>query len=115
MSCISSDIISPPSDITVFLDQEPAVFSCEINGGTPGWRVNRTIYHNLPPEILSELMTDNVVSENGYTLITLTITARAKYNETTVQCVSYNIELEPTEIVSFKVQGNHKLFLFGGP
>ena len=42
-------------------------------------------------------MTDNGVSENEYTLLTLTIPARAKYNETTVQCASYNIELEPTE------------------
>ena len=42
-------------------------------------------------------MTDNGVSENGYSLLTLTIPARAKYNETTVQCASYNIELEPTE------------------
>ena len=49
-------------------------------------------------------MTDNDVSENGYSLLTLTIPARAKYNETTVQCVRYNNELEPTEseIVSFR-------------
>ena len=46
-------------------------------------------------------MTDNDVNENGYTLLTLTIPAKAKYNETTVQCASYNIELE-SEIVSFR-------------
>ena len=53
---------------------------------------------------MTDIMTDNDVSENEYTLLTLTIPAKAKYNETTVQCVRYNIELEPTEseIVSFR-------------
>ena len=103
-------IITPPRDITVFLNQGPAVFSCEINGGLPGWRVNGTIYDNLSPEIRTDLMTDNNLSDNGYTLLTLAIPAslRAKYNETTVQCVTFNIELEQTEseIVSFKIQGD---------
>ena len=103
-------IITPPRDITVFLNQGPAIFSCEINGGAPGWRVNGTIYETLSPEIRTDLMINNVVSENGYSLLTLTIPARAKYNETTVQCVTFNIELEPTEsgTVTIKIQGNHK-------
>ena len=103
--------------MTVFLDQTPAIFSCEINGGVETWIVNGTSYNSLSSEIRTDLMTVNGVSENGCILLTLTIPARAEYNETTVQCASYNIELEPTEseIASFKVQGNHKLFLFGGP
>ena len=103
-------IITPPRDITVFLDQEPAVFSCEIDGGLPEWRVNGTSYNSLSSEIRTDIMTDNGVSENGYTLLTLIIPARAEYNETTVQCATLNAEKYPTEseIVLFNIQGDYK-------
>ena len=102
-------IITPPRNITVFLDQEPAVFECEVNGDLSGWRVNGTIYNSLSTEIRTNIIIDRGVSENGYSLLKLTIPARAEYNETAVQCVTSKLEFESTEseIVLFKIQGNN--------
>ena len=78
-NCISL----PPTDTTVFPDDD-ASFSCLTQGrSTPYWRLNGTDYDNLPSAVHDDIM---VVTKTGvYVQSTnITITARAEYNETRV-------------------------------
>ena len=78
-------ILEHPSDKTVFLN-DSAFFSCFTRGGSSTyWKLNGTDYDDLPSEIRDDLaisMGSTLLSD----FIDLTITARAKYNETRVQC-----------------------------
>ena len=84
-------ILIHPTDRTVFLDDgNGAFFSCRMQDGSSShWRLNGTDYNDLSSDVL-----DDVVTSSGSSglaeLIELTITARAKYNETRVECVIEN-------------------------
>ena len=80
-------IQSPPDDRTVFLNED-AVFSCltEVDS-TAHWKLNETDYDDLP----SQLQHDLVISSESaaqFGVFSLTISARAEYNGTRVQCVA---------------------------
>lgn len=98
-----AEIIRPPQDTAVFLDQ-PAMFICETIGGDfTGWRVNGSSISDLLPEIVDDLKT----GPGGVHNYELNITARVVYNGTTVQCVTGKIEGVPVESenVTLKIQG----------
>ena len=86
-SLFPSVIVTPPGDRTVFLDDD-AVFSCLTDVDyTAHWRLNETDYDDLP----SQLQHDLVISSESTTLFgvfSITISARAEYNGTRVQCVA---------------------------
>ena len=73
------EILHGPENTTVFLDQS-AVFSCETRGGVTSWFINGTLRRNLPHEVRNDI-------KFSKTKKNLTISARAKYNGTIVQCV----------------------------
>ena len=68
--------------------------------------MNETLYDDLMPQIRTDIMTDSSMSENGNTLLTLTIPPRAKYNNTIIQCFNPEVEGNTSEMVLFKVQGD---------
>ena len=84
---LSPEILHDPENTTVFLDQS-AVFSCEVNGGLSGWRINGTLSEDLSTEIHDDLNFSSTDTAEGNTLLTLTIPARALYNGTRVQCLT---------------------------
>ena len=71
-------------DVTV-IAQQNAVFSYVATNG-PSWKVNGTDINDLPSEILGDIVTGNKMTA-GHHLFTLTILARAEYNETIIQWV----------------------------
>ena len=79
----------PPTDRTVFLDDD-AQFLCGTQGSsTIYWRLNGTDYNDLPSDVQDDLN----ISDGSTALldfIDLTITARAEYNGTRVECVAEN-------------------------
>ena len=82
-------LVAPESRV-VFLDQS-AVFTCEIVGGSVIWVVNGTQQEVHPPEISRDLIVSEIITDDGTTLETLTIPARAEYNGTVVQCLVFSI------------------------
>ena len=107
-SMMSTDIFQSPQNTTVFQDQMPAVFECEVNGEFAGWRVNATPFNSLSPEIRGDLDTDRELSDEGNELLTLTIPGRAEYNGTTVQCITGMIgvgDVIESDSATMKVQG----------
>ena len=76
-------ILIHPTDRTVFLDDD-AFFFCVTQGSfSPHWRLNGIDYNNLSSDVQDDLIISS--SSTGQSeLIELTITARAKYNETRV-------------------------------
>lgn len=102
-------IIRSPQDTAVFLDQ-PAMFICETIGGDfTGWRVNGSSISDLLPEVLDDLKT----GPGGVHNYELSITARAVYNGTTVQCVTGKILGVPieSENVTLTIQGIQTTYL----
>ena len=95
----------PPQDTTVFLNRT-GMFSCETSGGDfIVWRVNGTSYENLPSDVQSDVDINPLGTFSDFS--TLTITARAVYNGTTIQCVtlkSGGIPVE-SENVTLTIQG----------
>ena len=79
-------ILTHPTDRTVFLDDD-AFFSCQMRDSSSShWRLNGTDYNDLPSDVQDDLVTSNG-SAGLAEFIDMIITARAKYNETRVQCV----------------------------
>ena len=102
---VGAGILDPPANITVFLDKS-AVFTCETDSGLPGWRVNGTLLHDLPPEIRSDLVVLETNTDESSTLEQLTIPARAEYNTTKVQCLAVTFSsLEESENGTILIQG----------
>ena len=102
------EIINNPEKKTVFRDQS-AVFTCETDGGVSGWEINGIVAVNLPPVVLGDLELSTTVTDEGTTLLKLTIPARAEYNNTRVQCIVVKLGDPPVEVESetaiLKVQG----------
>ena len=89
------------SSLTVFINQ-PAEFPCVTTSDSITWRVNGTDFIDLPPEILSDLVTGQGVVSTFH-LFTLTIPGRAEYNGTLIQCVTDHPEENENAIL--RVQG----------
>ena len=105
---MSPEILQAPENInvTVFLGQS-AVFTCETDGGLSGWRINGSLLHDLPSEILSDLDALVTSTAEGSTVESLTIPARAEYNETRVQClvVTFGGGYSESDNATLKIQG----------
>ena len=87
--------------------QQTKVFTCVIHGAASYqyWRVNGTAYNHLPPEIRSDLDTDQVTVGGGEKY-TLTIPGRPEHNGTRVQCVIGGEGGErESENATLKIQG----------
>ena len=110
------EIIKQPKNMTVFLNQS-AEFECETSGGLSGWKVDGTLYNILPAEIRSDLKSENRgVSEEGNSIIALTIPGRNVYNETNIQCVTgeFGGNLDESETVLLKIQGDYAIIVSQG-
>ena len=82
-------ILIPPTDRTVFLGDD-AFFLCVTRGSSSSyWRLNGTDYDNLPSDVQDDVVTSSGSSGLSETL-DLTITVRAEYNGTIIQCVVEN-------------------------
>ena len=100
-----SDILVDPESRVVFLDQS-AVFTCEAVGGTLAWIVNGTQQEVHPAEIRRDLVVSETIIDDDTTLGTLTITARAEYNGTRVQCAVFTFGgSDQSEIATLRIQG----------
>ena len=104
--CLFIEIIEPPNDATVFVNQF-AEFLCEVDGGLADWSLNGIFFGSLSSEIHDDLATYRSVSENGYTLLRLVIRAKAKHNGTLVQCVTgdFNGITDKSINVTLEIQG----------
>ena len=84
----------------VYADTE-VVFTCELTpAAIGGWLVNGTNRRELSEEIVSGF-TDGLH-------LTLTIAARAQYNNTVVQCVAQEFDgdgIERSDNVTLRIQG----------
>lgn len=85
---------------------ETAVFTCIVTGGDIGsWRLNDLILDNLPPEYDFEI--SSYTADNGDTHLTLQFLARAEFNGTRVQCVTFSFDgISFSETVTLLIQGN---------
>ena len=99
-----TEILEPPENTTVFLDQT-AVFRCEATGGHSGWNVNGKPTTEQTSIARDDLDVEFDDSENGNPLVILTITARAEYNGTTVQCLVNAGFSDQSEIALLRIQG----------
>ena len=83
----STEINISLQDTTAFLNMT-GMFSCNASGGDYiVWRVNGTSHQRLPSDVQNDIDINPVgILASG--LSTLTITAKAVYNGTTVQCVT---------------------------
>ena len=64
------------------------MFTCETVGSLSGWRINETLAGDLPPAVHNDLELSSTGTDEGATLLKLTIPARAEYNNTRVQCLT---------------------------
>ena len=104
---ISTEIVQPPSDTTVFLG-DSAVFECEVDGGISGWRVNGTPFNDLAPELRRNLtIPQQQDTEEGNILIQLIIPA--EYNGTRVRCVIAGVQ--ESGVVTLHVQGIYTIHM----
>ena len=101
-----SEIVNDPENKAVFLNQS-AVFTCETVGGVSVWEINRTLSVDLPPAVHSDLDISSTNTDEGTTLLKLTIPARAEYNNTRVQCLTLTFggSVAESETAILKVQG----------
>lgn len=101
-------IITPPTDVIVFLHAS-ANFTCEVNGGSTGWKVNGISYNNLPTDKRREMNVSQDDTAKGNVLLTLAIPGKGTYNGTIVVCVvgdhSRLTSPEESEGVTMRVQG----------
>ena len=106
LTLVITEVVNNPDNKTVFLNQ-PVVFTCETNGGLSGWRINGTLPGNLPPEVHRDLELVSTGTDEGTTLLKLTIPARAEYNNTRVQCLTgtFGGSSVESETAILKVQG----------
>ena len=111
-TCVSiifyAEIAESPRDTTVFINQT-AVFIC-VTHGTPlylYWRVNGTAYTHLPSDIRDDLVSFHaIVVDTADPVLVLTITGRAEYNGTRVQCVAGGEGVErESENATLNIQG----------
>ena len=100
-------IVDPPENVTVFIDQS-AVFTCETDGGLPGWRVNGTLLHDLPRQIREGIHIEERNTDHHTTIEMFTIPAKAGYNETKINCLSAEVDgpFVESETAILKIQGN---------
>ena len=98
------EILEPPENTTVLLDQI-AVFRCEVTGGHASWELNGKSATEQTSVARDDLDVGFDDSENGNPLAILTITARAEYNGTTVQCLVNAGFSDQSENVSLRIQG----------
>ena len=103
-SILSSEILEPPKNTTVFLNQT-AEFRCEFSGDHVSWRVNGKPRSELTSVSRDDLNTELVDSKNRNPLEILTIKARAEYNGTTFQCLVNSGFSDRSENVSLSIQG----------
>ena len=106
ISILFSEILEPPENTTVFLDQT-AVFRCEVTGGHASWEVNGKSTTEQTSIARDDLKVEFDDSENGNPLAILIIIARDEYNETTVQCVVNGGFSDQSQIVSLRIQGEN--------
>ena len=99
----SSVIHDGPQNITVF-QNHPANFTCVVEGGTTGWRLNKTLKNALSSDVRDNIE-ETVTTDRGYSVATLTINAIAAYNGTTVQCVTFGPFQQQSETVTMTIQG----------
>ena len=84
----SSVIVNHPVDRTVFLN-DAALFTCLTDiDYTAHWRLNETDHDDLPSQLLHDLIINSESTTEFFGVFSLTITARAEYNGTRVQCVA---------------------------
>ena len=83
------------------------MFRCEVTGGHVSWEVNGKSTAEQTSIARDDLEVEFDDSENGNPLVILTITARAEYNKTTVQCLVNLGYSNQSEIVSFNIQGGN--------
>ena len=77
--------------------------------GHTSWAVNgKSILDLLSSPLYGDLDTSHRTSEDGNPLLILTITARAEYNGTTVQCLVNGGLSGQSEIASLSIQGRLK-------
>ncbi|CAI8001366.1 hypothetical protein GBAR_LOCUS3175, partial [Geodia barretti] len=79
--CCAQEVLHAPGNQTVFLNQS-AVFTCETDGGSTGWRVNGTFVDELLPAVEMDLEIFGANTAEGTRLENLTIPAKAEYNGT---------------------------------
>ena len=101
-----TEILEPPENTTVFLDQT-TVFRCEATGGHASWEVNGKPTTEQTSIARDDLDVDFDDSENGNPLVILTIIARAEYNGTTVQCLLNAGFSDRSEIALLSIQGGN--------
>ena len=69
------------------------MFKCETDSGLSSWRINGTLSGDLPPAVLSDIeVISSTETDDGTTLLKLTIPARAEYNNTRVQCITLTFD-----------------------
>ena len=101
----SPGILQPPRNITVLPD-ETAKLTCEVTGGHVAWAVNGSAISDLQSfQLHRDLHESHTISEEGNPVLILTITARAEYNGTTVQCLVNGGLSGQSEIASLSIQG----------
>ena len=106
IAALPTEILCPPKKTSVFLGS-PARFECEVKGGLAAWKVNGTLVDALPFEIRSNVTVSQRVSDRRFSLLSLSITGRAEYNMTTVQCVARDSDgnTNQSSIVFMYIQG----------
>ena len=110
--CSIPELLTPPENVTVFLNQS-AVFRCESSGGISAWRINGTRWNKLSLLIHSDISVIKNNTDNGTTLEQLTILGRAEYNGTTVRCEVGNGSFDSvaeSDIVTMMVQGTYSIY-----
>ena len=106
LSCYSPEIVTSPESVVVFTDSA-AEFTCETrNAPAFSWWVNGAFLHQLDPSLRADLDTVQEIFQD-IVKYTLTITARAEYNGTVVQCVVFGFGGE------FRESGNATLTIQG--
>ena len=89
-----------PDTAIVFLDQE-ANFTCEANGTHTDWKINGTTYNSQTAEARGDMNKDYAMK--------LTIYNTSKYNNTEVQCLtfdSWESRYYESNTATLRVQGN---------
>ena len=84
------------------------MFTCATVGGFSGWKINETASGDLPPAVFRDIkFSPDDITDNGTTLLKLTIPARAEYNNTRVQCltVTFSGSSAESETAILKIQG----------
>ncbi|CAI8046218.1 hypothetical protein GBAR_LOCUS25542 [Geodia barretti] len=89
-SVVAQEVLHAPGNQTVFPNQS-AVFTCETDGGSTGWRVNGTFVDELPPAVEMDLEIFGANTAEGTRLASLTIPAKAEYNGTRVSCFTQRL------------------------